>query len=109
MDPTRRINRIICLALGFLLIASVSQIPMTDLSDSAAASGLEASEGILPASSPVPKSPEPVRLMLEAKHNVSLLSSQNVTSCTDTDMFLLLKHMKLEPLKFRSNYVDHHA
>lgn len=47
--------------------------------------------------------------MLEAKRHVSLLSLQNVTCCTETDMFLILKHMLLEPLKFRSNYVDSHA
>lgn len=47
--------------------------------------------------------------MLESKRHVSLLSLHNVTCNTDTDMFLLLKHMLLEPLKFRSNYVDSHA
>lgn len=48
--------------------------------------------------------------MLESKRHVYLLSLHNVTSrTTDTDMFLLLKHMMLDPLKFRSNYVDSHA
>lgn len=110
MDPIRRINRIICSTLGLLLIASVCNVPLVDITDSAAATqGMEASEGTLPAPTPVPKSPEPVRLMLESKRHVSLLSLLSVTCNTDTDMFLLLKHMKLEPLKFRSNYVDSHA
>lgn len=110
MDPIRRINRIICSTLGLLLIASVAHVPLVDITDSAAATqGMEASEGTLPAPTPVPKSPEPVRLMLESKRHVSLLSLHNVTCNTDTDMFLLLKHMLLEPLKFRSNYVDSHA
>lgn len=111
MDPIRRTNRIICSTLGLLLIASVTHVPLVDITDSAAATqGLEASEGTLPSPTPVPKSPEPVRLMLESKRYVYLLSLHNVTSrTTDTDMFLLLKHMMLDPLKFRSNYVDSHA
>lgn len=110
MDPIRRINRIICSTLGLLLIASFTHVPLVDITDSAAATqGMEASEGTLPSPTPLPKSPEPVRLMLESKYHVSLLSLHNVTCRTDTDMFLLLKHMKLDPLKFRSNYVDSHA
>ncbi|ANA79912.1 hypothetical protein PVOR_00265 [Paenibacillus vortex V453] len=110
MDPIRRIIRIICSTLGLLLIASVTPVPLVDITDSAAAThGMEASEGNLPESTPVPKTPEPVRLKLEDKRHVSLLSLNNVTCCTETDMFLILKHMLLEPLKFRSNYVDSHA
>ncbi|PJN49235.1 hypothetical protein PAEVO_59440 [Paenibacillus sp. GM2FR] len=110
MDPIRRINRIICSTLGLLLIALFTNVPLVDITDSAAATqGMEASEGTLPSPTPVPKSPEPVRLMPESKRHVSLLSLHIVTFRTDTGMFLLLKHMMLDPLKFRSNYVGSHA
>lgn len=110
MDPIRRINRIICSALGFMLLSYVTPVLGEDLSDSVIAQqGMEAPEGAYPAPAPVPKSPDPVRLMLELPRHESLLSLNDVTCSTETDMFLILKHMMLEPLKFRSNYVDSHV
>ncbi len=57
---------------------------------------------------PTPKCPDPIRMIPEAPRHIYLLSLHNVSRSTETDMFLILKHMLLAPLKFRSNYVDSH-
>ncbi|WP_141235863.1 hypothetical protein [Paenibacillus sp. 7541] len=70
----------------------------------------EAVESVRPAPPMLPKSPEPGRMMPEVFSRVFItLLPKSIDEPVQSDTFLILKHMLLEPLKFRSNYVDIHA
>lgn len=110
-DPIRRRSRVIYWALGwFMLISSVS-LTGDDVSESAVPQQeLALSKAARTVPAPVPTTPLPERTAIETTKTVYLMSTRmNVFSQQTAHIFLILKHMLLEPLKFRSNYVNSHA
>ena len=111
MDPIRRISRFFYLALGLSVLASSTSITGDDRADSAVPSQeLAPAKSNRAATTPIPLSPLPERIMSAAPRQMYLISTRmNEFSLQTAHIFLILKHILLEPLKFRSNYVDGHA
>ncbi|WP_422658708.1 hypothetical protein ACK8P5_24110 [Paenibacillus sp. EC2-1] len=99
------------LALGLSVLASSTSITGDDRSDSIfETQELALAKSNRAAPAPIPTSPVPERTLTVAPRKVYLISTRmNFFSLKSAHIFLILKHMLLEPLKFRSNYVDSHA
>lgn len=99
------------LALGLSVLASATSITGDDRTDSAVPSQeLALAKSYRAAPVPIPTGPVPDRMMIAAPRKMYLISKRmNEFSLQTAHIFLILKHMLLEPLKFRSNYVDGHA
>ena len=111
MDPIRRISRFFYLALGLSVLASSTSITRDDRTDSAVPSQeLAPTKSNHAAPATIPLSSVPERIILAAPRQMHLISTRmNEFSLETAHIFLVLKHMLLEPLKFRSNYVDGYA
>ncbi|UNK18197.1 hypothetical protein MNQ98_27940 [Paenibacillus sp. N3/727] len=93
------------------VLASFTPISGEDKSKSAVPSqelALAKSNRVAPA--PIPTGPVPERILSAAPRQMYLISTRLTEFSLQTaHIFLILKHMLLEPLKFRSNYVDGNA
>lgn len=99
------------LVLGLSVLASSSPLSGVERSDSAIPTQeLTQAKSNRATPAPIPTSPVPEWIMSAAPRRMYLISTRmNEFSLQTAHIFLILKHMLLEPLKFRSNYVDEYA